>query len=155
MNRDRLHELEEKIHHGLAVYVKEKKDSVIYLVEVEGVIVVVAYKVDTARIVTVMPDEYLARVPKDTVTRANMLLLPGAKENLETAILEGRSKLVWRVSDYLSYHEIVGEDGVAVRVGYRISETGGEIIPNRKKPRGWKNPPQKISSISNETSQRG
>ena len=75
LNRDRIHQIEVNIANGQVILVESKPQVRNYLAAIDGRLVAVGYNTFTKRVVTALPDEYLANVPPDLIHLAQFRLL--------------------------------------------------------------------------------
>jgi hypothetical protein len=117
MNRDRIHEIETKIASGQVVCLGDKHPGLRnYLVEVEGRLVAVGYSRPTHRVVTALPDDYLRKVPPETISRARLKLLDAEQQRVISLIKDGSAELLHETGSRGYYK--VNYEGLTVRVGY-------------------------------------
>ena len=117
MNRDRLYEIEKKIASGQTVQIERRPQISNYFVAIEGKLVAVGYNKLTKRVVTALPDDYVARLPPGLVHFARLRLL-----NDETGVISDilscrYCQLLYRQDASVSYY-MLHYPGFSFKTGY-------------------------------------
>jgi hypothetical protein len=116
LNRDSIHEIEEKIAAGDAVATDCRDGKTNYLVEVHGALILIGFDPVTHRIVTALPEERLHKLAPELITLARARLLPSEQERVIAEIRAGNARLLQELHS-ISYYELVYE-GCSIKVGY-------------------------------------
>ena len=93
---------------------------------------VVGYDRATHRVVTVLPENYMKRLPPEMVSRARLKLVPSEQERVIADILSGKAVLLRQESE-VSFYKVQYE-GLSVRFGYDSEKN--RLLPFRKRTQG-------------------
>lgn len=127
LNRDQIHEIEKKIDGNQAICIEAKKRNLKnFFVEVEGKIIAVGYDSSTHRVVTALPDGYLAELPPEIVAAAHLLLLPAEAQHIISEILDGRAEQIYRRNENVRFYRVQHMGG-SVKIGY--NKTKCKLVP--------------------------
>ncbi|MFZ0592093.1 MAG: hypothetical protein WAM39_16630 [Bryobacteraceae bacterium] len=117
MNRDRIYEIEKKIVGGQVVLVERRPQIRNYLITVENKLIAVGYNTFTKRVVTALPDDYIAKLPFGLVHLARLKLLKD-ETGVISDILSGRNcHFLYRQDESVS-HYMLQYPGFSFKTGY-------------------------------------
>jgi len=117
MNRDRLYEIEKKIENRQAIQINSKPPTKNYFVAVEGRLIAVGYNTLTKRVVTALPDDYVAKLPAGLVHFARFKLLNDEAGIISDILNLRHSSLLYRRDQSLSYY-LLQYQGASFKTGY-------------------------------------
>lgn len=135
MNRDRLYEVEKRIASRQAIQIECRPQVTNYFVAIEGKLIAVGYNRLTKRVVTALPDDYVAKLPTGVVHFARFRLLNDEAGVISDILNRSYSLLLYRQDESVSHH-VLEYPGFSFKTGTTAERIGLFPMSNNVLPTG-------------------